>query len=358
MHKAARETYIEAGQKYRFSEQQANYLYRRMSIDYKEGKYSDALTKYQEIVNKYADTDVKADADYIAGQIKFEQSDFNEVIRLLSPILPGNANYAYARYTLGIAYSRESKFLEAGAAFQDIVDYVPSNESEKDIQDAAKVKLGHIFFSDDPPRLLEAAELYKSVPPSSYIYDEAMIGIAWSLLKARQAEKALDVAEAIIKKYPNSYMIPEAYLVKGYSYYMQSNWLESKKSLDECKRLTERELISQATRDAKKSDYEGQKDFFEKVQDRLKLLSTRLPTTRVMSQRDKLKPDVIKANDQIENYALFLKKALESDQYEKNRQRILSDAKFTLAIVSQKMGGSAAPITNDNNDDDDDLSLD
>jgi TolA-binding protein len=159
MHKAARETYIEAGQKYRTSEQQANYMYRRMSIDYKEGKYSDALTKYQEIVNKYADTDVKADADYIAGQIKFEQADFAEVIRLLSPILPGNANYVYARYTLGIAYSRQSKFQEAGAAFQDIIDYVPSNQSEKDIQDAARVKLGHIRFSDDPPNLLEAAEL-------------------------------------------------------------------------------------------------------------------------------------------------------------------------------------------------------
>jgi hypothetical protein len=181
-----------------------------------------------------------------------------------------------------------------------------------------------------------------------------MIGIAWSLLKARKADKALDVAEAIIAKYPDSYMIPEAHLVRGYSYYMDSKWSESKKALEECKRLTERELISQAIRDSAKTEYDGQKDFFEKVQDRLKVLSGRLPTKRVMKQRDQLKPDVIKANDQIENYAAFLKKALESDQYEKNRQRILSDAKFTLAIVSQKMGGSAAPVAPS---DDDDLSL-
>ena len=55
-------------------------------------------------MQKYGESDVKADADYIAGQIKFEQGLYQESVDLLcdSP----NANYFYARYTMGIAYSR------------------------------------------------------------------------------------------------------------------------------------------------------------------------------------------------------------------------------------------------------------
>jgi tetratricopeptide (TPR) repeat protein len=343
MHKAARETYIEASQKYSFSEQQANYLYRRMSIDYKEAKFNDALAKYQEITSKYADTDVKADADYIAGQIKFEQNQLAEVVRLLSPILPGNANYVYARYTLGITYSRQEDWDKAIAAFQDIIDYVPANQSERDIRDAAKVKLGHIYLSEEPPRLVEAANLYRDVPRQSYIYDEALIGVAWSMLKGRQAPRALEVAEAIIKSFPESYMIPEAYLIKGYSLYMMNRLQDSRRALEDCQKMTERSLVSQAQRDSALTTYKANEANFEKVQDRLKVLSGRLPTDRVQRQRSELRPDVIRAVDQIENYAQFLKKALDSDQYESNRTRILQDARFTLAIVMQKLGGSAAP---------------
>ncbi|MFA6341334.1 MAG: tetratricopeptide repeat protein, partial [Fibrobacteraceae bacterium] len=147
MHKAAKFVYEDAIKRYPQSDQRAKYYFQLMNIDYKEGKYGEAMVKYQGIAQKFGESDVKADADYVAGQIKFEQGLYQEAVDLLAAILPGNANYFYARYTMGIAYSRMSKWQESENCFRDIIDQPASNQSELDLQDAAKVKLGHIYFS-------------------------------------------------------------------------------------------------------------------------------------------------------------------------------------------------------------------
>ena len=46
-----------------------------------------------------------------------------------------------------------------------------------------------------------------------------------------------------------------------------------------------------------------------------------------------------------EEHYEFLKKAEESDRFEKTRKRLLEDATFTLAIVAEKRGGSNAPAS-------------
>ncbi|WP_407455986.1 tetratricopeptide repeat protein, partial [Fibrobacter sp.] len=83
----------DAIKRYPQSDQKAKYHFQLMNIDYKEGKYTEAMSKYQNIAQKFGESDVKADADYVAGQIKFEQGLYQESVDLLAAILPGNANY-------------------------------------------------------------------------------------------------------------------------------------------------------------------------------------------------------------------------------------------------------------------------
>jgi TolA-binding protein len=354
MHKAARQTYLEAARAYPFSEQQGNYKYRMMNIDYKEGKFSEAMVKHSEILSKYSESDVKSDADYVAGQIAFAQGKYQEAIALLSPILPGNANYVYARYTVGISWSRLQDMDKAELAFKDIIDYMPANKSEADMQAAAKVKLGHLYFSATPtPRVAEAATLYKSVTRESPVYDEAMLGIAWSFLKVQKPGQALKVADAIIGSLPNSYMIPESHLVRGYAYYLQKDWAKAKDALEKCRSLVGLPLVSTAAKDSAKSAYGDQINSFEGIQEKAMFLSRQLPTPRVNRKRASLKPDFVEAIQEIEDYATFMRRAQESDQYEQNRLRILSDAKYTLAIIEGKLGGSTNSAPAETFDDDD-----
>ena len=338
MHRAATAVYEEAIKKYPQSDQISKYYFQLMNIDYKDNKYGDATNKYQEIAQKFADTDVKADADYIAGQIKFEQALYQESIDLLAPILPGNANYFYARYTMGIAYSRLGKWDEAEACFKDIIAQPASNKSEVDLQDAAKVKLGHIYFSAEEPNLPEAAALYGQIKVDSHVYDEAQLALGWSFLKVNKPDDALKHAQWIVANMANSYLISEAHLVEGYAHYMKKDWARAEKALANAESLTEKPIVSQASKDSAQQAFEAMQGEFEEVQDQALDLSRQLPTPRVEKRRADLRPTFDKANKNIDEYATFQQRVLQSDRFEGNRTRVLEDAKFTAATIGTMKG--------------------
>ena len=338
MHKAAKSVYEDAIKRYPQSDQKAKYHFQLMNIDYKEGKYTEAMSKYQNIAQKFGESDVKADADYVAGQIKFEQGLYQESVDLLAAILPGNANYFYARYTMGIAYSRLGKWEEAENCFRDITEQQYSNQSEQDLQDAARVKLGHLYFSGEKADIAAAAQMYGQVQPGSPVYDEAMLGIAWSFLKVNKPDEAMKPAKWIISNLPESFLVSEAYLVQGYCYFMKKDYQNAAKSLEQAEAKTEKPAVSVAARDSARQAYDAMQSEFDSVQVQALDLARQLPTPRVESKREALRPTFDKANQAIEDYAAFTQRAIQSDRFESNRKRILEDAGFTLATVKTKMG--------------------
>ena len=325
MHKAAREIYRDAIKRYPQSDQLAKYHFQLMNIDYKEGKYTEAMNKYQYIAQKFGKSDAKADADYIAGQIKFEQGLYQESIDLHASILPGNANYLYARYTMGIAYSRLYKFDEAENCFRAITEQPVSNKSERDIQNAAKVKLGHLFFSGEKPNIAAAARMYGLVQKDSPVFDEAMLGIAWAFIKANKPAEAIKYAKWIINNLPESFLVSEAYLVIGFYHFMKKNYQEAIDALDEAGKRTEQPIVSVASRDSARQAFDAMWSQFDSVQVLALDLARQLPTPRVESKRKALRPTFEKVHQAIEDYVTFMQRAIQSDRFESNRKRILDD---------------------------------
>ena len=325
MHKAAREIYRDAIKRYPQSDQLAKYHFQLMNIDYKEGKYTEAMNKYQYIAQKFGKSDAKADADYVAGQIKFEQGLYKESIDLHASIPPGNANYLYARYTMGIASSRMHKWNEAENCFHDITEQPVSNKSERDIQNAAKVKLGHIIFSAEKPDIAAAAQIYGQVQKESPVFDEAMLGITWAFLKVHKPDEAIKYAKWIISNLPESFSVPEAYLVVGYCNYIKKNYREAIDALDEAGKRTEQPIVSVASRDSARQAFDAIWSKFDSVQVLALDLARQLPTPRVESKRKALRPTFEKVHQAIEDYVTFMQRAIQSDRFESNRKRILDD---------------------------------
>ncbi|MCL1967940.1 MAG: tetratricopeptide repeat protein [Fibromonadales bacterium] len=343
MHLAAQEIYRDAIRKYPNSDQVPKYHFQLMNIDYKEGRFSDAMAKHQFIIQNFPKSDVKSDADYVAGQIKFEQGQYRESIDMLSSILPGNANYFYARYTMGIAYSRQEKWDEAKGSFNDILSYQAANQSEKDLQDAAKIKLGHIFFSE-PEGVPQAAKYYGQVTNvNSPFYEEAALALAWSFLKFHKTKEAKPFTQWIIKNRPNSYLISEAYLVLGYCDYLDKNFRAADKNLAMAIKLTENPTISKAQKDSANTAFGDMKEGFDSVQIRALDLARQLPTPRVEQKRAALNPDFERANREIETFADFQQRVIQSDRFDASRQRVLGDARLTKAIVSTELSKMPQP---------------
>ena len=330
MHKAARVIYRDAIKRYPQSDQLAKYHFQLMNINYKEGKHKEAMAIYQTIAQKFSKSDAKADADYVAGQIKFEQGLYKESIDLHASIPPGNANYLYARYTMGIAYSRLYKFDEAENCFRAITELPVSNKSELDLQDAARVKLGHLFFSGEKPDIAAAAQMYGLVQKESPVFDEAMLGIAWAFLKVYKIDEAIKYAKWIINNLPESFIVSEAYLIIGYCYFMKKDYKNAFDALIQTEKLTEQPFVSVASRDSARLAYDAMQSQLDSVQVFALDLANQLPTPRVESKRKAFRSTFDKVYKVIEDYATFMQRVIQSDRFESNRKRILFDAGFPL----------------------------
>ena len=227
---------------------------------------------------------------------------------------------------MGIAYSRMSKFDEAENCFRTITEQPVSNKSERDIQDAAKVKLGHLFFSAEKPNIVAAAQMYLQVQKDSPVFDEAMLGIACSFLKVNKPDEAIKPAQWIISNLPESFFVSEAYLVLGYCNDIKKNYREAIDALDEAGKRTEQPIVSVAARDSARQVFDATWVQFDSVHVLALELARQLPTPRVESKRKALRPTLDKANQAIEDYASFMQRAIQSDRFESNRKRILEDA--------------------------------
>ena len=64
-------------EEYTTSDMRSKYLYGLETIDYREGKYEDALKNHAFITNLYAESDIRPDADYLAGEIHFLRKNYN-----------------------------------------------------------------------------------------------------------------------------------------------------------------------------------------------------------------------------------------------------------------------------------------
>ena len=340
MHQAARDVYNDALKRYTDSDQRPKYMFQLMNIDYKEGKFDEATKRYQQIVNLYPESDVKSDADYVMGQMRYIQKDYHGAIALLSPILPGNANYIYARFTLGMSQVNLKKYKEAEAAFQDIMESKPSNASEQEMKEVTAVKLGHINFGKEPPQLVKAAEFYGSVSPSSSKYDEALLGLAWSFIKVQRPKEAAGYANDIVTKTPNSLLVPEAHLLLGYCAFFDKDYDKSIKEFDNAIDLAEKKAVAVADIQKRKEENMANSADFQAVQKEALLLSNQLPTPRVMEKRDQLRPKFDEIHKKIENYLEFLREVEQIEKFLQNKDRIIKDAKFTKATVINIKGGA------------------
>jgi TolA-binding protein len=345
MHRAAIEVYNDALKRYTDSDQRPKYMFQLMNIDYKEGKFDEATKRYQQLVNLYPESDVKSDADYVMGQIRFIQKDYHGAIALLNPILPGNSNYIYSRFTIGMSYVNLKKSKEAEAAFQDIMEVKPSNASEQEMKEVTAVKLGHINFGKEPPQLVKAAELYGSVSSSSSKYDEALLGLAWSFLKANRPKESSNYASEIISKTPNSLLIPEAHLLLGFSAYFDKDYDRCIKELDLAITVAEQKAVSAQEIQRRQAENVANAPEFLEVQKEAFQLSNQLPTDRVIAKREELRPRFENIQKKIETYLEFLREVEQVEKFLQNKDRIIKDARFTKATVINIKGGAGEKKT-------------
>ena len=255
MNDIAREVFKEALEEYTTSEMRSKYIYGLERLDYREGKYDEALKNHAFIINLYPESEIRADADYIAGEVQFQRKNFNVAEQLFSGIKPGDLSYLYAQYTLAIINIENNK---TEAAIQNLTAIIKDSTQEAPdqlLQDGANLKLGHLYF-ESGDKLRQAVEAYQRVPDGSPFQDEALLGTAWAWMKVNRPPEAVQAIERLLFNYPESPLIPEAYLVKGYALMLLKRFAEAVNTLEQCLNASKRDFVTEEALQQRKVQFE------------------------------------------------------------------------------------------------------
>jgi tetratricopeptide (TPR) repeat protein len=344
MHAVAKKVYQTGISNYDASQYVPKYYFQLLNIAYKDGNWAEAQTNYNIIASQYRSSEIKSDADYVMGQAYFAQGKNSEARNLLESITKDDANYAYAQYTLGLIDTKEGKLQDAQQAFESILSHQPRNKSEKDLQEGAAVKLGHVLYSLPQPQLTRAVDLYSQVPSGSVYFDEAQLAAAWCFVRNAGANpKFWDEANKHIGNIPESSILyPEGFLVKGYSQLSRKDCGNAIKSFQQVQSLLGKGFLSDEEIKKRADDYATATANLPEVSERVYQLSLQLPSERVLDHRAAVQPDIDRIHAAQEEYFKFQDVLTKQKKFEKDKARLEKDATYALATAKNCLDKSGA----------------
>jgi tetratricopeptide (TPR) repeat protein len=337
MNNTAREVFKDALEEHTTSDMRAFYLYGVMSLDYREDNYDEAMRNHSFIINLYPESPIVGEAEYLAGEIEFARGHEEAAREHFEKVKPTDKSYLYALYTLSVIYYHSDNEQGAIKSLRRIVEDTTSKKADDLLQNAAAVKLGHLYYesqgADGRGRLREAVEAYSMVQagatPSG---DEALMGTAWAWIKAGQPQMAYQSADKITSLHPKSPFVPEALLVKGYTLMQQKRYYDAIPAFEKCleaaaggKFLTADDV---ATR---RVQYDSEMETFAPTADKIRKNAMRKPTPRSVEER----PELQKGYDRFakEHKEFFDYRMLEKSHrnFFMQKEQIIEDATFALA---------------------------
>src|SRR5271157_1103599 len=337
MNGIAREVYKGALEEYTTSDMRPKYLYGLENIDYREGKYEEALKNHAFITNLYAESEIRPDADYLAGEIHFLRKNYTAAEQLLSKLKPGDPSYLYAQYTLSIINVENKKMEAAVGNLKNIVSDTTQDAGVQLLQDAANTKLGHLYF--EQVELRNAVEAYKRVPEGSSYGDEALLGTAWSWIKVNQAAVSLQTIDRLIASHPESPLIPEAYLLKGYGLMLQKSYADAASALEKCLELTKGTFVTDADLAAKATGFKQTEQGFSPTAEKIRKNALRKPTDKTIEERGGFKTDFDKFSKESREFFNYQLLAKSHKKFFMRKDEVIQDAEYALAKTSSIMKG-------------------
>jgi TolA-binding protein len=336
MDDVAREVFKEALEEYTTSEQRSRYIYGLQRLDYREGKYDEALKNHAFIINLYPESDIRTDADYLAGEIQFQRKNFNVAEQLLAQLKPGDPSYLYAQYTLAVINIENNKEQAAIQNLTTIIKDSTQEASDQLLQDAANLKLGHLNF-ESGDKLRQAVEAYLRVPDGSPFQDEALLGTSWAWMKVNRPQEAYQTIDRLILAYPESPLMPESYLVKGYALMLLKRYSEAVTTLEQCLTAAKRSFVTDGDLQKRKSSFDDYVQKFAPSAEKIKKNALRKPTNKVLEERPEMEKDFQKYAKESHDFFNYTLMAKSHTRFFKRKDEVIADAEYALAKATNSM---------------------
>jgi hypothetical protein len=231
LYELARRAYIK-GSKYNSNTEAPNIMKYHTAImndEFKLNQFPSLIKHYDSLATKQVL--LSEDAYLIVAEAFLKLNRFDDAlntIQKLSDTLENNCKYHSLK---GLCYFGLGKDTVAYDVLSQIVSECSVNSPE------VILCMGNLYNNRND---LKAGDFFRQVNDSVAFADDALIGLSWMYLRHKRYWEADSCVELFKKKYPDSPLLGEIYLLKGYVQFIQHKRADAYKTMDTCYRLTDR----------------------------------------------------------------------------------------------------------------------
>jgi hypothetical protein len=318
-----------------------------MRIYYRDHNYQLVERQFNELNKLGVPDSLKYHGYYIMGQAEMSQGNNAKAKQLFDLIPETHPDYVFAQHSAAVSEATGGNIEGAISHLEYCIQAPVTTKAQKEIVNRSYVFLGYMFYEDLTKQegpLAKAVTALRSVPKESYFYPDALVGLAWTALKARQWADCMSAGQELITIAPSVVLKSEGALLQAYANMMQKNYGAAASLLEGAsKDLEQFSGSDQAGYSAKEQEYESVRSSYTQVARSAYDLGTARQSSFALKQIDSLHTFQKDYKTKLDEFLKFSDNYKRTSMFAKNVESVKEDVDYALA-KAQKLAGQKATI--------------
>lgn len=205
-----------------------------MRIYYRNEDFGNVVRQYQALSVPTVSDSLQNCAAFIMGQTHMAQKSYQKALDLFNRIPPEHPDYIFAQHSSAIAFLALNRPVDAVQSLQNCLGAMAVTREQKEIVNRSYLFLGYILYeniiNEDRP-LSKAVSLLRKIPATSIYYNEALLVLGWTAIKAQQYPDCVTMGQTLLGL-KNPVFYSEGSLIAAYGNMRQGKNQEAKDILE------------------------------------------------------------------------------------------------------------------------------
>lgn len=305
-----------------------------MRVAYRDGNSAVVSSQFQFLNAPGVPDSLKFHAYYLMAEQNMKDKNYQQAIQLFSLIPDNHPEYPFAQHSLAIAYVLTYNMEEALNSLGNCIESKVQTNEQREIINRSYVFLGYMFY--EQLALSKAITALRSVSNQSYYYEDALLGMCWTALRARQWNDCISNGQTLQKISSKPALQCEGALIEAYADLMQKNYGQALSVLTAASAKAQTLKAPPAdTLEAETVKYRVNRKAYEVLAFDVNKISLELPSSTVLHQGDSLHKVQAEDKTKLDKFQVFENEFHRSSFFSRNVDVIKSDIDYAFAIVQK-----------------------
>jgi tetratricopeptide (TPR) repeat protein len=309
-----------------------------MRVYYRNGDFAQVTNQYIELSKPNVPDSLKFHGAYLMGQANLQSNDPQKAIQVLSIVPETHPDYVFAQHAIAIAHARANDDeAQVIAALENCIGTKTTTQAQKEIVNRSYVFLGYIFYEDNS--LSKAVTALRMVPTTSYYAEDALLGQAWTALKARQFMDCISSGQLLTRTTNKDVVKCEGMLVQAYGYLLQKEYVPALQMLrDASSKIKSMNPPREDTLSYLRTQNESNRIAYNFLADKVEGLSMVGQNASQLSSADSMHTEQQSFVKKFTEFLKFNEEFGRTTFFSRNIDKVREDIEYALATVEKIAG--------------------